>query len=89
MRQSQKNKQKDVVRTMQVPDRKSADKDVVKTEPDRKRKDDLIVFLPPRATLKWEALHDARDDPTRLVSYHGFAVLQSSQGSSGVAGGGC
>ncbi|RMY52168.1 hypothetical protein D0865_05944 [Hortaea werneckii] len=35
MRQSQKNKQK------------SADKDVVKTEPDRKRKDDLIASLPP------------------------------------------
>ncbi|KAI7161500.1 hypothetical protein KC349_g2738 [Hortaea werneckii] len=35
MRQSQKNKQN------------SADKDVVKTEPDRKRKDDLIAFLPP------------------------------------------
>ncbi|RMY23714.1 hypothetical protein D0867_01862 [Hortaea werneckii] len=35
MRQNQKNKQK------------SADNDVVKTEPDRKRKDDLIAFLPP------------------------------------------
>ncbi|OTA38004.1 hypothetical protein BTJ68_02130 [Hortaea werneckii EXF-2000] len=35
MRQTPKNKQK------------SADKDVVKTEPDRKRKDDLIAFLPP------------------------------------------
>ncbi|KAI7537481.1 hypothetical protein KC331_g10899 [Hortaea werneckii] len=35
MRQSQKNKQK------------PTDKDVVKTEPDRKRKDDLIAFLPP------------------------------------------
>lgn len=35
MRQGQKNKQK------------SVDKDVVKTEPDRKRKDDLIAFLPP------------------------------------------
>ncbi|KAI6844336.1 hypothetical protein KC367_g6945 [Hortaea werneckii] len=35
MRQSQKNKQK------------PADKEVVKTEPDRKRKDDLIAFLPP------------------------------------------
>ncbi|RMZ11624.1 hypothetical protein D0860_03330 [Hortaea werneckii] len=35
MRQGQKNKQK------------SADKDIVKTEPDGKRKDDLIAFLPP------------------------------------------
>lgn len=35
MPQNQKTKQK------------SADKDIVKTEPDRKRKDDLIAFLPP------------------------------------------
>ncbi|RMY53870.1 hypothetical protein D0864_14033 [Hortaea werneckii] len=54
MRQGQKNKQK------------SADKDIVKTEPDRERKDDLIAFLPPVkergkdfiSSLPTETLHE-------------------------------
>ncbi|KAI7231884.1 N-acetylglutamate synthase [Hortaea werneckii] len=38
------------------------------------------------AILTWEASRDAPHDPTRLVPYlDKFAVLQSSQGSSGVA----